>query len=503
MEYFWFTFVRPGPAYEGDRCKRMIVQSLYYLQVSGKQLWYLTPVQNGTIMCKSNVALEELMKILLYIVTAVLVVTAAGSGYFISNLNGQIDNLKTRIADNTAGLETKISTASADLNEAIQTTNKDLTDSIQKVDSTLTSTITGFTQKVETRLNTVQYDLDAYSRDISGLKTRAGAVENILDSSVLQSTAQYEVAKHATVRITDGDFLIGSGFIMAGNPGTETEMMGKVVTAYHVIKDLAKIYVTLYDGRSWEMQVWASAEATDIAILKFIAPKAADFPDMLTLPALKLADSLQVQTGDPVFVIGSPGTDSDYLGLTDTLTTGVISQTRRGEMIGDKYVTNLLQIDAAVNFGNSGGPLFNRKGEVIGIVIARLDPTLGDGISFAVTSNMIKKVDNIISFSSLEEFKYDYPWLGVGTNDLGPAYIVENKNKITQGAEVMSVTGPAATAGVMVGDIITAIDGQPLRDSGELSSWVAEYGASGKVITLTLTRSGVEKTITATLGIKP
>jgi S1-C subfamily serine protease len=439
------------------------------------------------------------MKILLYIVTAVLVVTAAGGGYFISNLNNQIDNLENRLNVNNAGLESQITAASADLKGVIAENNKELTASIQNVDSSLTD----FTQTVDTRFNVIQGSISANAGEIAGVKDRTAAAENILDSSVLQSAALYEVAKHAIVRITDGENLIGSGFIMAGNPGTETGTMVKVVTAYHVIENLDKIYVTLFDGRSWEMKVWATAQATDIAILKFIVPQSSDLPDMLTLPALKLADSLEVQPGDPIFVIGSPGNDTDPLGLTETLTTGVISQVRRGEMVGDKYITNLMQIDAAVNFGNSGGPFFNIKGEVIGIVIARMDPTLGDGISFAVTSNMIKKVDTIIKVGSVEEFTYDYPWLGVGTNDLAPAYILEHNNTITAGAEVMSVTGPAATAGVRVGDIITAINGQPLRDSGELSSWVAEYGTPGVMVTLTLTRNSVEMEIPVTPGVRP
>jgi S1-C subfamily serine protease len=221
------------------------------------------------------------------------------------------------------------------------------------------------------------------------------------------------------------------------------------------------------------------------------------------LPAVSLGDSTAAQPGDPVFVIGSPGSPDDYLGLKDTVTTGIVSQVRRAEIVSDKYFTNLIQVDAAVNFGNSGGPIFNIDGKVIGIANSRIDPTQGDGISWAISSNMIKKVEKIIVSGQSGEFKYDYPLLGVSMVEIPPEDIAANNNTITSGARVTAVSGPAATVGIKVNDIITKIDSRPVRDPGELSSFIAEYYAAGDSVTVTVMRGGTEMKITVKLGIKP
>jgi serine protease Do len=439
------------------------------------------------------------MKILVIVVTALLVITAAAGGCFIYNLNGQINNLQTELARSTSDFDQKIDQAGSRLETEIKNGDSVLSAAIQSANSSLARLYAD----TGVRFTEITADIDSASEQVAGLYVRTAENEAVIAGTVLQTSALYADLKQAIVRITDGTNLIGSGFIMAGSPGTSTYLMNKVVTAYHVIKDLTSIYITLYDGRSWKGVVWASSEAADIAILNFADDNTADLPDNMALPKVALADSWTVKGGDPVFAIGSPGNDTDPLGLSETVTTGVISYVHRGEMVSDKYITNLIQIDAAVNFGNSGGPLFNIKGEVIGIVIARMDPTQGDGISFATSSNMIKKVEKNIINGVAGEFKYDYPWLGVGTNDLTPQYITEHDNTITRGAEVVDVTGPALAAGIKVGDIITSINGFSLRDPGELSSYVAEYGTPGETWIVSIIRDGLALEIPATLGIRP
>jgi S1-C subfamily serine protease len=439
------------------------------------------------------------MKILVIVVTALLVITAAAGGFFIYNLNGQIDSLQTELAQSTSNIGQKIDESGGRLEEEIKNGDSVLSAAIQSANSSFIR----FSANTGARFTEITAGIESASNKITKLDVRAAENEAVIAGTVLQTSALYADLKQAIVRITDGTNLIGSGFIMAGNPGTSTYLMNKVVTAYHVIKDLTSIYITLYDGRSWKGVVWASSEAADIAILRFADDNTADLPDNMALPKVALADSWTVKGGDPVFVIGSPGSDTDPLGLSETVTTGIVSYVHRGEIVGDKYVTNLIQIDAPVNFGNSGGPLFNIKGEVIGIVIARMDPTLGDGISFATSSNMIKKVEKNIINGAPGEFKYDFPWLGVGTNDLTPEYITEHNNTITRGAEVLDVTGPAEAAGIQAGDIITGIDGYSLRDPGELSSYVAEYGTPGETWAISVIRNGVALEIPVTLGIRP
>jgi putative serine protease PepD len=439
------------------------------------------------------------MKIMLIIVTAVLVITAAGSGCFISNLNGQIDDLQTKLTGSIDQLGGKIDAAGSRLEGEIKAGDAALSAALEKTDASLSQ----FTASAGQRFDGIENDIKTSSALISQLGNEVTKAVTTVADSVLQTPVLYDQAKKSIVRITDGQFLSGSGFIMAGNAGAGASAMKKVVTAYHVIAGLSTIYITLYDGRTWKGTVWASSEAADIAILKFDSTSTTSLPDMNTLPALALADSAAVQPGDPIFVIGSPGSDTDLLGLSDTVTTGIVSHVRRGEIVGDNYVTNLIQIDAAVNFGNSGGPLFNAGGKVIGIINSRIDPTLGDGISFSMSANMIKKVEKIIVNNQPGEFKYDYPMMGVGTVDIPPEDIAANNNTITSGAQVTGVTGPAATAGIKAGDIITKVDSRPVRDPGELSSFIAEYYTPGDNVTVTLMRGNTEIKITVTLGIKP
>jgi serine protease Do len=417
-----------------------------------------------------------IMKILLIVTAALLVITVAGGGFFISNLNGQIDKLQTK-----------------------------LTASIEKIDSSVTQ----FTADANTRLTGIEKNITENSGQLKAIDVKVQDfgekvknAEAIISNTVMQTPALYDRVKKSVVRITDGEQLSGSGFVMNGNPGASTSGTKKVVTAYHVIQNLSAIYVTLYDGRSWKATVWASSEAADVAILKLDAG-ATGLPDQATLSAVTLADSLTVQGGDPIFVIGSPGDYPNPLGLPDSITTGVVSQIHRGVIINGEYKTNLIQIDAAVNPGNSGGPLFNIKGEVIGIAIAMKDPAIGSGINYAVTSNTIKKVEKIIVDGQAGEFKYDYPLLGVSSQDLTPSDIAADGNTITTGAKVSSVNGPAQTAGIKAGDIVTRLDDHQLRDLSELSSFVQEYYAAGDTVTVTVIRNGVTMKIRVELGVRP
>ncbi len=190
--------------------------------------------------------------------------------------------------------------------------------------------------------------------------------------------------------------VIGSGFIY--------DSLGHVVTAYHVINGLSPIVVITDDGRFFDAEVTGYSEASDVAVLKL------DGDPAIAPPAL--GDSARVRIGDQVVAIGSP------LDIRDTLTAGVISQVNRYTNYGvdDNSVPNLLQFDAPVNPGNSGGPLVNGSGEVIGVVVARIIAGQGDGIYYAVASNKVKRVAEAIIASG----SFPYPWLGVNIADLTP-----------------------------------------------------------------------------------
>jgi serine protease Do len=443
------------------------------------------------------------MKPLLIIVTIVLVVTAAGSGYYIFSLNGQINNLETELAG------------------SIDQINKDLAqnmDQIDQVNNTLSEQIKDSTQSLTAAINDTSDSLDDYmtatgqkltnltnadaanSGKINSLENKAVDIQNqvnTLDGSVLQSSALYEQVKDAIVQISDGNLLYGSGVIVSIASGSNTYKY--VVTAYHVVDGMPAMYMTRGDGLTWKASFFVGSEQADVAILGFDSMGGQqDLTDFKNFPSVKLADSSQVKPGDPVFVLGSPGFgDDNELGLKDTLTTGVISQVNRGITIGSQYYADLLQYDVAVNPGNSGGPLINANGEVIGLVNARIGPTYGDGISWAVASNLVRNIclampEDPVSMlmEGSSSFNYQYPSSGLTLKDVFPINIFVNGNTVTSGATVTAITAPASATGIRAGDIIVSIDGHEILDTDGFFSYLVENYSVGDTVTLQVIRNG-------------
>jgi len=184
----------------------------------------------------------------------------------------------------------------------------------------------------------------------------------------------YRKVSQTVVRISNGRGTAGSGFIYNSE--------GNVLTAHHVIENLEEIYVVVPDGRVFPASLAGSCAFSDVAVLKLDGTPDVEPP--------VISDSSNIQIGDPVAAIGSP------FDLAESLNTGIVSQVNRfAEIEYDaqaRWVANLIQFDAAVNYGNSGGPLFDADGDVIGLVIARVGPEEGDGIYYAVSANKMKRV---------------------------------------------------------------------------------------------------------------
>jgi S1-C subfamily serine protease len=209
-----------------------------------------------------------------------------------------------------------------------------------------------------------------------------------------------------------------------------------------------------------------------------------------------MADSSVISVGEPVVTIGSPFDEGG------TITAGIVSQLDRFEEVGDEiessWIANLIQFDAPANFGNSGGPLFNAAGEVIGIIIARVEPELGDGISYAVSANKVRRVAGAI----IELGEYDYPWLGVVVSDITPLSAELMGRESVHGVVVDQVNSgsPAEHAGVRGGDIIITIDGFTVTEVAALVSYVGEYTGPGDSVVLTVIRGDTEIELTVILG---
>ena len=252
----------------------------------------------------------------------------------------------------------------------------------------------------------------------------------------------------------DGDGLkrvssLGSGFIIDSD--------GYVVTNNHVIEAADEIDVVLSDGTILEAELVGRDAATDLALLK-VKPE-------VELTSVDLGDSDTALVGDWVVAIGNP------FGLGGTVTAGIVSA--RDRNINAGQYDDFIQTDAAINKGNSGGPLFNLKGEVIGVNTAIYSPSGGGsvGVGFSVPSNLTKQIIQQLKDKGLVE----RGWLGVRvqgvTQEIAKSY---GRNK-AEGAIVTHVTddSPASRAGLQVGDLIYSFNGQDIKETRDLSSVVA------------------------------
>lgn len=260
---------------------------------------------------------------------------------------------------------------------------------------------------------------------------------------------------------------LGSGFII--------DKEGFIVTNNHVVEGADEIKVRLADEREYEATVVGRDPKTDLALIKIEGAK-----DLIPLP---VGDSEAQEVGTWVVAIGSP------FGLEQTVTAGIVSA--KGRIIGSGPYDDFIQTDASINPGNSGGPLINMNGEVIGINTAIV--ASGQGIGFAIPINMAK--DIIAQLKSKGEVTRG--WMGVGIQDLTPELAEYYKVKGETGVLVTQIFegDPADKAGIKTNDIITAVNGEPVTSSRELSRRIAALGV-GQKAKITIMRDGREKSVT-------
>jgi serine protease Do len=292
---------------------------------------------------------------------------------------------------------------------------------------------------------------------------------------------------------------LGSGFVF--------DDQGHIVTNNHVVQGARVISVTFADGETFEAKLVGADPNSDLAVIKV---------DVLaeTLRPLALADSRQVKVGQLAIAIGNP------FGLSGTMTTGIVSALSRslpvdlqGTATGGTYsIPDIIQTDAAINPGNSGGVLVNIDGELIGVPTAIRTTSSGNsGIGFVVPSNIVARVVPVL----IRDGKYDHPRIGISGTTLTSEIAAQMKLDARQkGVLVMSVTagGPGDKAGlrgstrsesVPTGDIITAIEGQPVNRFDDLTSYLFNNTQVGQTVTLTILRQGQEQTVDLTLGVLP
>ena len=265
----------------------------------------------------------------------------------------------------------------------------------------------------------------------------------------------------------------GSGFIVSPD--------GLILTNAHVVRGAQEVNVKLTDRREFRAKVLGRDDKTDVAVIKI---------DAKGLPTLPLGSSKALMPGEWVMAIGSP------FGFENSVTAGVVSA--KGRSLPDDSAVPFIQTDVAVNPGNSGGPLLNARGEVVGINSQIYSRSGGyQGLSFAIPIELAKHVEQQLVATG----KVDHARLGVTVQEVNQAFADSFKLPKPEGALVANVepNGPAAAAGLKSGDVITKVDGQPVVASGDLPAHIS-LAKPGDRVTLEVWRQGKPEQLSAQLG---
>lgn len=270
----------------------------------------------------------------------------------------------------------------------------------------------------------------------------------------------------------------GSGVVFDDN--------GHIVTNYHVIKGNDKIVVTLSNGTKVSAKLVGFDERTDLAVVKV---------NEKGLKPASFGDSDKIRVGELAVAIGNPLGEQ----FASTVTAGVISALNRTVDV-DEQRFRLIQTDAAISPGNSGGALVNSRGQVIGINSVKIVDVDVEGLNFAIPSNTLKPIVESI----IKNGRVIRPWLGILGGDINPAVVQQFKLPVDKGVYVSDIPagGPAAKAGMLKGDVIVSFDGKKLKDFGDLRANIDKHKIGDK-IEIGIIRGKEEKKLTVTLEQMP
>lgn len=405
------------------------------------------------------------------VLLVILVAACVGLAVLASSLNGKIktldDDVQALVAD-TAAQFSITNDSIAGVGSELTTFKNETAGEFDGVRSDITGLYTNlnsFKSATNQQIGTLNNSVDGLDSSLTDLGTQ-------VDESTMNVRRVYEEVINGVVKIT-GDIGSGSGFIYSED--------GYIVTCWHVIDGQTSINVILHDGTCKRATVIGSDRDSDIAVIKISG--------VSNLQPLPLADSSALVPGEPVIGVGNPR------GTFETVVLGIISRTKEMEEVaGVGWVGNLIQIDAATNPGNSGGPVFNSAGQVIGIAQSGFT-SFYQNINFAVASNKVKKVaDSIIASGTFSSPMLPGDW---SMDDLDPETAIDRGLDSAFGVIVNAATG---MGDIRANDIIIAIDGISIRDGADLFSYIAEFKNVGDTVTLTLIRSsGTEIEVSLTL----
>ena len=317
--------------------------------------------------------------------------------------------------------------------------------------------------------------------------TTAAPATSTVQPAAATTTGLGQIYKQATPGVVDITVIqaaSSNGFggqqsSQAEGTGFVYDAKGDIVTAAHVVDGATSIKVTFKDGKTATAKLVGKDDSTDTAVIKVDVASSELHP-------LTIGSSAGVQPGDEVVAIGSP------FGLTETMTAGIVSAVDRTITAPNNYsISGAIQTDAPINHGNSGGPLLNASGEVIGVNVQIDSNSDGsEGVGFATPIDTVKSVaDTLISGG-----KVQHAYLGIQVSDATSA----------GGAKIDSVVSgsPADGAGLKAGDVITAIGGKQISSADDLTAAVNTYKPGDKA-TLSVDRGGSTKSISVTFGTRP
>lgn len=349
---------------------------------------------------------------------------------------------------------------------------------------------------IQNQLETMDASLAEQSSEIQDLQNQLEIFDAIGQTGLMPWPTIYNQVKDSVVLIQT-NLGLGSGFVY--------DTKGHIITNHHVIQGADTIQVSFLDGNISSASVVGMDIYSDLAVIKVD-------PEVTTLYPVVLGSSSELAVGVPVAAMGNP------FGLSDTLTVGIVSSLERTLTAAGNYVIiDIIQIDAAVNPGNSGGPLVNIYGQVVGVNTA-IESETGTftGIGFAVPSDIVKReVDDLIATGS-----YAHPWLGVSARDVNIVIADAIGLEKPQGVLVVDVTegSPADQVGLrggdqnvtldgqvipIGGDVITGIDGLHMRRMADLVVYMERNTSPGDSVVFEIIRDGQEISLTVTLGERP
>jgi 2-alkenal reductase len=450
---------------KGEKMRKWIVPSLIVILLLGI-------VANSFLYVKQAAVIQN-DKVLITSLQADVVSTKDG----IASLNETTQSL----ARNVTGLQSSVDGLQTDIASA-----KDGIASLKEATQSLTGNV-----------SSLQTDVQSFTANLSMLAN--ANVERTVESIYTRVSPSV-----VTIQVQlQGGGALGSGFVW--------DSQGDIVTNNHVVDGATSITVTFFDGTTAEASLVGADADSDLAVIKVSA-------NAVQLQPVTMADSTQLKVGQLAIAIGNP------FGLKNTVTVGYISALGRilpanENAVGTTYsIPDIIQTDAAINPGNSGGVLLDDTGKVIGVT-SSIETTSGSsaGVGFAIPSAIVQQVVPAL----IKTGHYVHPYLGVEVISLDPALATAmnlSPNQLGALVETVIVGSPADKAGIEAsqtpvtingqqllvgGDVIIAYNGQTVKSSDDLITFLADTGSVGQTITLTVLRGGHQIQIQVTLGARP